>query len=152
MSTITVSNELLLSLAVQTVSKGNTALIPVKGSSMHPFIIGERDSVELYPPVNLRKGDIVLARFGEGKYLLHRIYSFDGENGVILMGDGNVGISEHCSKSDILAKALYVVKKNGTRRQLNSLPMRIASNIWKILLPIRGILLKFYRVLILRYL
>lgn len=139
---IILPNEILLSRAEQTVSEGKVAIIPVKGQSMFPFIHGDRDRVELYPPTNLAKGDVVLARLKSNKYILHRIIRFDGEKGVVLMGDGNRHEKEYCYIEDIKAKALTIVSPKGGRRRLDSASMKLSSQIWNFCLPIRGFLLR----------
>ena len=135
-------NEELLSRASQAVAIGKTAIIPVKGQSMYPFIRGSEDCVELSLPTDIKQGDIVLAEVSPGKYLLHRIYNFQGEDGIILMGDGNIHNKEYCLKTNVKAKALVVITKNGRKKRLDSLPMIVQAKIWKICLPIRGFLLR----------
>lgn len=145
MCSFVIPNEVLLSRAVQTVSQGHIAVIPVRGTSMLPFIIGGKDSVELYPPFSLRVGDIVLARFESGAYLLHRIYALGEEDKVLLMGDGNIGTTESCHRSQILAKARFVIRHNGKKQCLDSYSMRQAFYVWKLLIPCRRILLRLFR-------
>ena len=142
---ITLPNDILLSKAIQTVARGNIAIIPVKGQSMYPFIHGNKDCVELYPPIDLKVGDIVLAQINSAQYLLHRIYKFNGKEGIILMGDGNIHNTEHCNRQDIKAKALIKITSKGRKKRLDSLLMTLAAQTWKYCLPIRGILLKVLR-------
>ena len=47
-------------------------------------------------------------------YVIHRIVSID-DNRVILMGDGNLVLREHCDRGDVCAKVLQVLKPSGTR-------------------------------------
>lgn len=150
MNNLVVPNSVLLAKVAQAIAQGNAVLIPVKGRSMHPFVIGDKECVELYPITDIRIGDVVLATLSSGKYLLHRIYGFKGEDGVILMGDGNVRNKEFCLRSDILAKARFVVKEDGRRLSFDSFSMRLAFWIWKFSLPVRGVLLKLYRLLVLK--
>lgn len=141
---IILPNEILFSKVVSTLSRGGKAIIPVKGSSMHPFIKGGEDNVMLYPPVNIREGDIVLAEVSHGKYLLHRIYKLQGDC-ITLMGDGNIYNKEHCSRKNIVGKAIYVINKKGRRRKLYGFGQTFLSKTWRIMLPCRGLLLRIYR-------
>ena len=138
-------NKLLLSRAVEAVQQGGVAKIPVLGQSMDPFICGKRDCVELYPPQDVVVGDVVLAKVTAEQYLLHRIFRFEGREGVILMGDGNVTNQERCFRSDIKAKAQIIIKEDGRRIDLTSKSMMWAAKIWRWLLPCRCILLRIYR-------
>ena len=142
-----VPNDLLLSRAVQAVAQGQVAKIPVRGHSMDPFIRGKHDCVELYPPVDVRIGDLVLAKVTDEQYMLHRIFRFEGDTGVVLMGDGNVDKQEFCHRKDIKAKALVIVSENGKRTRLDSRRMKAAARVWRWLLPCRGVLLRIFRKL-----
>lgn len=47
--------------------------LKVRGNSMLPFIVGDRDSVVLIKAQQLKNGDIVLAHLNNSRYVLHRI-------------------------------------------------------------------------------
>lgn len=141
---IILPNELLLSRVASILLQGSKAIIPVKGSSMHPFIKGGEDSVELYPPLDVKEGDIVLAEVSHGKYLLHRIYGLKGDD-ITLMGDGNVYNKEYCSRGNVVGKAMYVIDKKGRKRKLYGFKQTVFSKIWRFMLPCRGVLLRVYR-------
>ena len=132
---IVLPNELVLVRAARAVAEGKTAVIPVKG-----------DKVELYPPVVLQIGDVVLAKINPKQYMLHRIIRFQGEEGVVLMGDGNVGNTEYCLRRDVLAQAkVVIIGTTGKKRRLDSARMKAAASLWRRLLPVRGLLLRVYR-------
>ena len=150
---------LIMAEAIRLVSEGVSVTFPVKGRSMLPFIVGGRDSVILEKPESLRCGDVVLAQvvsgnvvaedcknleFAEKRYVVHRIVALEGEH-ITLMGDGNLALREHCSRSDVCAKVIAVVKPNGKRCSIGALRYRIAAKIWYILLPLRRYLLWIYR-------
>ena len=124
-------------------------ILPVKGNSMLPFIIGGRESVELVKPQNISVGDVVLAWINGSRYVVHRVISISGDH-VELMGDGNIRGDEHCKVSEIAARAEYVIGKNGKKRYLYA-PWRVrASHLWWRLLPIRRWILAIYRRTILK--
>lgn len=141
---IILPNEILLSKVVSTLSEGGRAIIPVKGSSMFPFIRGGEDCVELFPPFDVKEGDIVLAEISHKKYLLHRIYRLKGNN-ITLMGDGNIYNREYCSRENVVGKAIYVIDKKGRKKKLYSFRQIFFSRIWKLMLPYRGLLLRIYK-------
>ncbi len=101
------------------VGEGKNVLLPVTGRSMLPFIVGDRDMAELHPIRKpLAKGDAVLAWADGNHYVLHRIVDIDGER-VTLEGDGNLGLKEHCNRSDVIARAEWVMDgRNGRRTRL----------------------------------
>ena len=147
MKKIVVPNEALVREIVSLVEEGREVNFTPKGMSMLPFIRGDRDSVLLGRPLDLRVGDIVLARHSGGSCVLHRIAGMDGDK-VVLMGDGNIAGREYCSRSDVMAKAVGILR-NGKRVDCTSSSHRFLSWIWKIMLPVRRYLLAIYRRIIL---
>lgn len=125
-------------------------ILPVKGYSMNPFIIGGHESVELVKPETVKVGDVVLAWINGSRYVVHRVIGIDGDD-VELMGDGNLVGGEHCKLSEVAARADYVVGKDGKKSYLYA-PWRVrASRLWWKLKPVRRIILGVYRRTILRY-
>ena len=62
----------------QFIREGRPVKFPVKGTSMLPFIVGDRDCVEFYPVEGeLKVGDIVMARVEEGYPVVHRIIGIE---------------------------------------------------------------------------
>ena len=104
---------------------------------MLPFIRGEVDSVELsVPSVPYRKGDIALAEIRPDVYVLHRIWSIEGEK-VTLMGDGNGRGRERCLLKDLVAKVDYIVKPSEKKINPNTRWQRTLALLWRWLLPVR---------------
>lgn len=61
--------------------------LPVSDNSMSPFLRDNRDSVYLKKPSEeLKRGDMVLFRRSNGKYIMHRISKIT-ENGYYTVGD-----------------------------------------------------------------
>jgi len=131
--------------AIMFVEEGREVILPVNGTSMLPFIVGGKDSVVLFKPGALRKGDIVLAYTMEKGYVIHRIDSIGGDGVHALLGDGNLAQREHCKLADIKAVATHVVKPNGKRKPLNEGWLKFAGKVWRMLLPIRRYLLWIYK-------
>ena len=140
--------------AIRLVEEGVSVTLPVNGRSMLPFIIGGRESVILQQPPTqgeprqnaapLKVGDVVLAWVEGNRYVVHRIISIDG-NRVTLMGDGNLVGTEHCSLSDIKAKATHVVDCHERTHDLYTSRRMLGARLWWHLRPIRIYLLAIYR-------
>lgn len=127
-----------------------SVILPVKGNSMLPFIIGGQESVELVKPGSIAVGDVVLAWINGNRYVVHRITSIDGDD-VWLMGDGNLSGNEHCHRHEVEARADYVIDKNGKRRYLYTKWRVRGSRLWWTLRPFRRIILAVYRRTVLKY-
>ena len=138
-------NNIIIKESIALLQEGRRVVLPVKGISMHPFIIGDRESVELISPQSpLKVGDVVLAWVNGTHYVVHRIIGID-HNQVSLMGDGNTRGVEHCTTDEVAALAEYVVEPNGKRRNLYA-PNRLRfARLWGRLLPVRRWLLAIYR-------
>lgn len=139
---------LIIAEAIRLVSEGVSITFPVKGRSMLPFIVGDRDSVILEKPTEIHKGDVVLAYVEsenreDKHYVIHRIISLDDDR-VTLMGDGNLALHEYCNRNEVYAKISLVVKPNGKKLSLDSFFYRLASKVWNALLPFRRYLLWIY--------
>ncbi len=131
--------------AIRLVDEGLSVTLPVNGKSMLPFIIGGKESVILQKPETVAVGDIVLAWVEHSRYVVHRIISIEGDK-VTLMGDGNIAGKEHCTLSDIKAKATYVVDEAKKRHYLYTAWRKKAAKVWLWLRPARRILLLFYKL------
>ena len=136
-------NDVLLGEVSRLVAEGESVTIMTKGTSMLPFIVGGRDSVRLVRPAELRPGMIVLAELHDGRYVLHRLISVNGQN-LTLMGDGNIAGVERCRVGDVKAVAVTIVRPDKEIDTSGKKHQRQAR-IWKSLLPARRYLLAVYR-------
>ncbi len=141
----TVYGDLIIKETIAMLQEGRRVVLPVKGSSMHPFIIGGKESVELVSPTQpLKVDDVVLAWVNGTHYVVHRIIGIDGQN-VTLMGDGNIAGIEHCTTDEVSAVAEYVISPKEKRRYLYT-PGRVRfAHLWRRLLPVRRWILAIYR-------
>lgn len=150
MKVISLPNEILIPQVCQVLADGQEAVLNVRGSSMNPFIDGDRDSVVLKKETDYHVGDIVLAQIGEGVYVLHRILELKSDGTVVIMGDGNLQGREHCFRNQLYGRAIEVVKPSGRHKSLISPKAMRQASVWRRLLPIRRYLLAFYRRIILK--
>lgn len=139
-------NEVLLGLASESLDKGHTVTIWVKGYSMRPFLEHERDRVLLAKQAELHVGDAVLAQIVPGHYVLHRIVQLNG-NHVVLQGDGNVRGVEHCLRSDVCGTVMQYIRPQRTILATDPTLIR-RIRLWRRLFPIRRWLLVFYRAVL----
>lgn len=141
----TVYADILVKEAIALLEEGRRVVLPVKGTSMHPFIISGRDSIELVSPSEpLKEYDVVWAWVDGSHYVIHRIIAIDGDK-VSLMGDGNSNGVEHCRTDEVMALAEYVIAPNGKRRYLYTKTRLGFARLWRRLLPVRRWLLAIYR-------
>lgn len=140
-----VANDVVFNEVVEIIAQGESVVLLTKGNSMLPFIVGERDSVELSPvSEELKIGDIVLARTeNPTRYVIHRIVEINNEV-VTLMGDGNILGREWCTLSDIAALVTAIIKPK-KRVDPNSRSQRFWAKVWRVLCPVRRYLLAIRR-------
>jgi SOS-response transcriptional repressors (RecA-mediated autopeptidases) len=143
MQRITVPNKVLLLEVTRLLDEGQIVILRVKGNSMLPFIIGDRDSVVLQKARLLQPGDIVLAHLEDGRYVLHRVIRCNGDD-IILMGDGNLQGAERCKRIDIVGQAIKIIR-NGRYVDCSARSERRNAELWKRLLSLRRYLLAVYR-------
>ena len=102
-------NDVMLGEVSKMLDEGYKVTFMAKGNSMLPFIVGERDSVEIEKRPEYKPGDIVLVKDSRGIWILHRYLSSDGET-VILKGDGNLVGTEKCAPADIVGAVARIIK------------------------------------------
>ena len=106
-------NALLLGEVEKTLADGRSVELNATGNSMLPFIIGGYDTVFIRPQFQagqLRVGHIVLAHLPDSRYVLHRIVSIS-DTEVVLMGDGNIHVTECCQPTDIIGVVTEIIHK-----------------------------------------
>lgn len=150
---VRIPNTIYVEALRQCIQRGETVQFPVRGWSMRAFVEHERDKAILRPcnPDTLQRGDVVLTRIdtpdGSEVYVLHRIIAIDGER-LTLRGDGNIGTTETCRRSDVVAIVSGFLRKGRTKPDLTSgLKWRIYSALWVPLHPIRRYLLLLWKIL-----
>ena len=143
MQKVVLPNQLLLAEVSRLVSEGESVVLMTKGYSMLPFIVGEKDSVRLEKVGELFPGLIVLAEITPGHYVLHRLVSVKDDQ-VVLMGDGNLKGCEVCSRMQVKAMAVSILKADGKEVDCLSARHLRRAALWSRLLPVRRWLLAFY--------
>lgn len=137
MGTIIKDTAIIMEEVRKLISEGLTVELTAKGYSMNPFIMHLRDQVVLGPfsDNEIRKGATVLVKDVRGNYILHRIIRRD-ENRIILMGDGNVNLTETAEVREVIG-LLRTIKRKGRTYSTDGLVWRLYSSIWTMLTPLR---------------
>lgn len=144
LNTVHIKNAILFPEIVKYIHAGHTVTIPLRGTSMRPFLEDRRDKALLASPDAPATGDVVLAETAPTHYVLHRIVKIDNGE-VTLLGDGNL-TTEHCGINDLKAKAVGFYRKGrATADYTDGMKWRIYSWWWTRLLPVRRYLLWLYR-------
>ena len=143
MKKIVISNEEMFSQVAGLLAQGKNVTIPVKGLSMLPFIVGERDLVVLEPYSSWTINDIVLFQI-HGRWILHRIIGFDGDIAII-KGDGVLVNKERCPIPQLVGHVKTILRK-GTK-EIDPYSKRSLRRLrfWNRLRPFRRYILFAYR-------
>ena len=112
MNRITLPNEIMLGEVTRLLAEGHTVVMMAKGCSMLPFIVGDRDSVELQYNTSPKPGDIALCEIAPKHWVLHRIIA-ESEDGFILKGDGNLDSTERSRRDKVAGTVLNIRRPNG---------------------------------------
>ena len=146
MRRLKVNNSEMMSEVDRLISEGQYVTLRTKGSSMLPFIRGDRDNVILVKDDNFKMYDIALAEVEKNKFVIHRIVSIYQDQ-VTLMGDGNSDSCEICTTDKVIAIAAKVVDDNGRGFNCRSHWHRFKVRVWWSLLPLRRYLLAIYKLI-----
>lgn len=104
----------LMPLIRDSLDNGQTVRIRVRGNSMYPFLLDTRDSVT-FAPLNdrpVRRGDIILFRRTNGSYVMHRVYSVDGNGVMQFIGDAQYTLEHDINREQAVAY-VHSVMRNG---------------------------------------
>lgn len=138
-----VAAEVLMEDLLQTLEYTDPVPLVISGSSMDPFLVHGRDTVFLSkltrPP---RRGDILLYRRANGRYILHRV--FRAGKTLQLIGDGQVGIEPGIRPEQVLA-VVSAVRRKGKLLKPGHPVWAFYEKIWIRLIRIRPRLLGLYR-------
>ena len=142
--TLRLPNAFLFPEVARLLEEGCTVTLPAKGDSMFPFVAGGRDEVVLRKAATVRTGDIVLAEVPGKGYVIHRVYRI-AEGQLTLMGDGNLRGVERCSRAHVIARAVRIIRPDGSSADCCSPSELRKARLWRRLLPLRRILLAVWR-------
>lgn len=123
--------------------RGQTAVLKITGSSMTPFLVPERDSVELAGiKKEPEKGDVVLYKRKNGAYVLHRVIKTD-KDGFYFAGDGQTFVEGPIEKEQLIAVCDAFIRK-GERISGKEPRWKAYEFLWRKLRKLRPSALKAY--------
>lgn len=115
----------------------------ITGNSMCPFLIGGRDTVYLSRLTRpLRRGDAVLYRRKNGKYIFHRVYRVSRE-GLTMLGDAQT-IPEPGIQPDQIMAIMTAAERKGKRISPGCFRWEFFEKVWIRIVPIRRIACAVY--------
>lgn len=145
MQTVTVPMESLAEIISMQLAVGGRANLTVTGSSMLPMLHHRKDSVTLIPADGKqKKGDVILYRRENGRYILHRIIAAD-QDGYICCGD-NQAEKEPVSREQVIAVVDGFVRK-GRVYKTDAPGYRLYTAVWVDLFLLRRYYIKLRRQL-----
>ena len=136
------SEELIPSLLELLEETDNIPLV-ISGSSMSPFLVHHRDTVYLSKVRQpLKRGDMILYRRTNGKYILHRIYRTE-PNTYTLVGDAQTVLEQGITSNQVLA-LVTAVQRKGQLLKPGSFWWEFFRLVWIRLVPLRPGILAVY--------
>ena len=115
------------------------------GVSMQPLFKTHRDAIVITPPKReLRKYDVVLYPYGDGRYVLHRIVGVRDK--VYLIRGDNTYTLERVPKERVIG-VMTAFNRKGKRYDLTEFSYKFYSRFWNFIYPIRYLLVLTRRVL-----
>jgi hypothetical protein len=113
------------------IPQGDSFEIVVTGRSMLPLLGYGRDTIlvrrvaEDYPILNR----IAMFRATDGRIVVHRVIK-DAAGEVVLQGDGNVALREHCRRDEVIGVVERVVRQSGRVVDCTSRWWRFRERVW----------------------
>jgi len=137
-------NSKLFPFLISEIEAGHTIKLTLRGRSMRPFLVSDRDVALLTQPGPARVGLPVLAEVSPGRYVLHRIVEISGDD-MRLRGDGNYHC-ENCKVSDIRAGVVGFYRKGRKKMDpVDGWKWRTYSWVWTTIpVRLRMYILSFY--------
>jgi len=118
----------------------------VSGSSMTPFLAPGRDVVYLSTVSGpLRRGDMVLYRRDNGRYVLHRILQVSADS-YTMIGDAQ-SVPESGIRREQIQAVVSAVRRKGKLLQKSSFWWVFFERIWICLVPIRPMIIGAYNII-----
>lgn len=140
-----VQNRFLEGVAAM-LSEGRPVRVRIDGKSMHPFIRGAKDEVELVPyksGTSLPLWACLFFRWGES-YVVHRYIGREGER-FCIMGDGNLAQVEKVTESDILGVLCTIYHEDGKEQDCMDPKWLRKGELWFRFRYFRRFILPLYR-------
>lgn len=113
--------------------------IRLDGDSMRPLIRKNRDAVTICPLTRpLKKGDVVLFRSADGRYVVHRVWKVRRQR-VQTLGDNCWQADPWIPVGQVLGQAVRV-RRDGSSIRLEGRTARAWGRMWMVCRPLRNLL------------
>ena len=125
-----------------------TSAVPlvISGSSMTPFLVPGRDTVYLSKVTGpLVRGDMVLYRRDNGRYILHRIACVDADS-YTMLGDAQT-VPEPGIRRDQILAIVTAVRRKGKLLKQGSFLWFFFKTVWIRMVSLRPLAGSMYRAL-----
>lgn len=128
------------------IEEGHQVSLLISGSSMSPFLIHHRDTIYFKKPDReLKVGDMVFYRRGNGKYIMHRICRIRPE-GFYMIGDAQWEIEGPLQREQIFG-LITAVERKGKLIQPGDFWWEFFAKVWLRIIPLRRLIQRIYQVL-----
>lgn len=130
----------MIPIIEETLNCGKQVKFKVRGNSMYPTLIEQRDSVFLERKSKYKKCDIILYKRDNGHYVLHRIVG--KKNGLFkLCGDNQTDI-EYPIRNDQIVAAATALERKGRIINATDFKYSVVAHIWTDFIFLRPFLMK----------
>jgi hypothetical protein len=138
-------NDVYIESVKTEIEKGKQVRVKTKGYSMIPFISGDHGEILLKKTDehSFRKGAILLVQLSAKRFVVHRLYKISGDL-LVLKGDGNIHLTEQCTRDQVLAEVIGVVE-NGRIIREGSFRWNLYAYLWPSSPLLRRIYLGLYK-------
>ena len=128
------------------IEEGHQVSLLISGSSMSPFLIHHRDTIYFKKPDReMKVGDMVFYRRGNGKYIMHRIRRIRPE-GFYMIGDAQWEIEGPLQREQIFG-LITAVERKGKLIQPGDFWWEFFAKVWLRIIPLRRLIQRIYQVL-----
>lgn len=126
-------------LIQETLDQGRSVTLTVTGTSMFPFLLGNRDRVTLSPITGaLKKNDLPLYRRSDGSFVLHRIVKVEKNGTYTCCGDHQWQLEPGLLREQMIAIATEYERK-GKHLTNRNIWYRMYRTFWTWVLKYRWI-------------
>lgn len=139
--------EILMDKLIGLLEETESVPLVISGGSMVPFLVHGRDSVYLSKvTAPLKRGDMILYRRDNGRYILHRIWRIEKES-FTMVGDAQTVLEPGIRPDQVLARVTSVRRKGKLLRS-GSFWWEFFEKVWIRIVPLRRALMSAYSHLV----
>ncbi len=141
---VTLNRDDFGALSAAVLGRGDSLRFRAPGNSMRPFI-RDGDVLLVRPGLEIRLGDVVLCRTGEGRLLAHRVAWVDRQSlphSMVLQGDACPWPDGKFPLDNVLGRGV-AVERGMHHRRLDAGLLRWLGRLWILAWPLRW---RIYRV------